>query len=481
MSIQKKMSIATLWAIVERGGQQAISFLVFLVIARFVGPEEYGMAMLCFIYLSATNLLLSSLAESIVVFQIKDRERLSMLFGFTMITGIILSVLCFTFSEFAAKVLGDIRIGSLLRYLSLVPILIATISVPQLIVLRELDFKIYAIRSLCASIGSGVIGITLAYYGAGAYALIFQQIVLYFIANIVLWAFIDWRPQWIFNRKLLIDTIKPGFNLMGSNFVSVCEEQVPRVIIASILDTISVGFYTFAYRMTAALKDILIMPSISTLYPALAKLNNDINRQKELIGHMIFLIGFIVVPTLSFASITAPIYITLFFSDKWSGSTQLLQLLLIMGCLSPFINIVRVICRSHNCVGAFFKLQSILVATLLICLLFLTPYGLTTVGYGMLFFTAITIPIYFIFLSKYLKFSLWEQIHNIFASSIATIGMLLTVKVSITILDPIFTWLSLFVIILIGIISFIFFNLLLQRKRLFSVYKFVSSLTTSKQ
>ena len=89
MSLNKSIAKNSAWSLLERGGQQIISFFIFIIIARILGPEEYGLAMLCFVLLALANDVISGMADGVITLQMKveDGRSLSDLFWIIIVTS----------------------------------------------------------------------------------------------------------------------------------------------------------------------------------------------------------------------------------------------------------------------------------------------------------------------------------------------------------------------------------------------------------
>ena len=152
MTLHKEMATGALWSLVEKGGQQALSFVVFFVLARILGPEEYGLANLCFIYFALSSLIILALVDGIVSLQIEDDLSLSSLFWSILAIGIGLSLFCAGTAAPLASFMKEPKLVELLYWFCIIPILIALSSVPNLIILKAIDLKIYAMRTIIATL-----------------------------------------------------------------------------------------------------------------------------------------------------------------------------------------------------------------------------------------------------------------------------------------------------------------------------------------
>jgi O-antigen/teichoic acid export membrane protein len=423
MSLNKSIAKNSAWSLLERGGQQVISFFIFIIIARILGPEEYGLAMLCFVLLALANDVISGMADGVITLQMKveDGRSLSDLFWIIIVIGSFFSaVFCF-FSEYFAAFFEHEELKVLICYFSIVPILIAAQAIPSAIVMKEMNFKVYAIRSLFSTVVSGAVALVMAVQGFGALALIIQQIVLFFSFNIILWFSISWRPSFSFNINSFLDITRPGFRMVLSNSLVFIEQQLPRFFIGFFMGLINVGYYSFAFRMRYALHDILINPFFAVLFPALSKINKSKIQQNELLSNVIFLIGLFAFPCITMAVITAPIYVPLFLGEKWVGAIFILQLFLALGYVVPFTKLAEVVFRANNKVNILLRGQFLVTILGSIGVYFSSQQSLIAVGCVIVLYNVISFPVYFYLLFRATGISLYCYLKVLIKSFFATL------------------------------------------------------------
>jgi|GEM_PF-1941144 len=467
MKLQKKMAKGSMWSVVEKGGQQFVSFFLFMVIARLVGPEEYGLAMLCFIFLSFSNLLLLGMADGVVSLQLKGGSKLSTLFWTIILTGSVLSMLCFIAAEPVADAFGLPPIKSLIEWFSPVPFLMGLMAVPHMLVMQKMDFKVYAICSLIATTGSGITGVALAFHGYGAFAIIIQQVVLYVLTNVILWFYVDWRPSLSINIKSLKEAIKPGLNMMGLNTLSFVELQIPRLFLGHFLGPVNVGYYSFAFRMRFALQEILVAPALTSLFPVLSQIKDNKTLQDEILENLFFLIGLVVFPIVILATLTAPFYVPLLFGDKWLDAIPLLQAFLFLGIVAPFVFIATAIFRSYNKVDVFARVQFLIVFLFIVITYIASQYNLIAVGLSVFAFEVLRVPVLFFLIKRTTGLNVEIYIKAMFKSIFSTIVMGLVVYAYINSFSVGSILGDLSFVLLIGFVVYSAVSMLLQRDRIY--------------
>lgn len=425
MNQDTKMTKNILWVLLEKGGQQIAAFILFLIIARLLGPEEYGLAMISFVFLVLAQLIMAGIGESVVTLQLKHekKDQLSTLFWTVIAVGSFVSVVLFLTADAFATLFEEERLSSLLRWLAIVPILLAIETVPHMMIMQEMNFHIYAIRSLVSTILSGAVGVYLAFNGYGAMALIIQQIVLYILANIIVWYFITWRPSMVFKKIVFRETLRPGFRMFFSNMLTFLEQQIPRLFLGFYQELASVGYFSFSFRMRFALQDILMTPLFMVLFPALSQIKNNENEHHKIISNMILVVGILIFPAITMAVLTAPYYVPLLLGDKWIDAIPFLQLFMALGYFIPFVKLAEVLSRVHNRVDLYLKGQYGLIGLGTLAIYFASFESLMAVGWVIAVITVLSIPVYFELLRRYANIQLWIYFKKLWKSILSNAAM----------------------------------------------------------
>lgn len=390
-----------------------------------------------------------------------------------MATGALLGLVCFGLATAMAEVFDEPKLKTLLHWFSVVPFLLALQAVPQLLIMQQMDFRIYAIRSLFSTIGSGIVGIVMALQGFGALALVAQQIVLYSLANLTLWFFIEWRPHFAFRRDIFAETLKPGLRMLLSNTLAFVEQQMPRLFLGHFLGPVSVGFYAFAFRMRFALQDVLVTPVFAVLFPALSRIKDDRAHQDEILSGVFFLIGLVIFPAVTVAIVTAPLYVPLFFGEKWVDAIPVLQLFLVLGYAAPFVKLAEVVFRVHNRVDLYLRGQIVLAGLGAIAVFFAAQKSLMVSGLVVFVFTLAGVPLYFLLLGKGANLGLWHHFRQLLKSLFSTAVTGLAVSAPEFAFRTGNAWADLLVTLATGSLVYLILTVLLQRNEIKTLLSFI--------
>src|SRR3954468_15716096 len=167
-----------------------------IAIARLLTPDEYGLAMLALVF-SSLVLVFSDMAFGAALVQrptITDADK-NTAFWITMVSGVLFTVLGVVLSGPVASLYGEPTVAPLLMALSASFIISALASTQQSLLLREMAFKKTETLGIVAAMGGMIGAVVLATMGAGAWAIIVQQLITAAISSLLLWRASSWRPR----------------------------------------------------------------------------------------------------------------------------------------------------------------------------------------------------------------------------------------------------------------------------------------------
>ncbi len=449
------MANGVLWSLVERTGVQGVSFITFMFVARLIGPKEYGLASICFVYFYVAVVLISGLADGIISLQIQESRRLSTIFWCVMGVGCTLTVICMITAGPVAAYMEAPQVKILLQWYSLVFIFLALFTIVQKILISKLKFRFIALCTLVASLISGAVGLTLAFAGFGAFAIVGQQLSFFAAINMIVWRYVGWRPEFVFDITGLKTSLAPGLKSISTGGVDFAEEQVPRILIAAVLGSTSLGYYVFVNRIRYAIQDLLFVTSLGVVYPSLSQIKDDLAKQTSILEMTITAAGICMFPVLAMAAYEAPAYVRLLFGVAWTPAVPVLQVIILAHMVSPISIVVRESLRAHNRMGAFIKIQIPIVITQIIVLWLVLPNGILAMAIGIFCCYIVAAPIYIAYFKRQLGISLWKPVLSLWKPLTSVLIMLVSVSIYQKLnLFPALSWLGLLSSLALGILAY---------------------------
>ena len=195
-SLKYKTVKGASWSFIDCIAGQGITFLVGLVLARLLTPEEYGLIGIIIIFIAVFNSIVDSGFSNALI---RKNDAKDIDYNTVFISNLVLSVVLFGVLYISAPAISNFfnqpQLISLLRVMGLIVIINAFAIIQRTIFVKKVDFKTQTKVSLISSISSGVVGIGMALSDLGVWSLVGQQISRQFLNSAFLWIYSRWYPK----------------------------------------------------------------------------------------------------------------------------------------------------------------------------------------------------------------------------------------------------------------------------------------------
>lgn len=326
-SIRKDSINSVKWASIEKFSLQGIQFVIGIVLARLLTPEDYGTIGMLTIFIAISQTFVDSGFTSALIRKIdRTEEDLSTAFIINLlISAVAVIILCVT-APYIASFYNMPILCPIIRVQSATLVVYALMAVQVTKLTTELNFKAIAKCSVISSLSSGLVGIGLAYMGFGVWSLVFQNL-LSVIINMccVVWC-CRWYPKTGFSKASFNDLFSFGKNILGASLLTSVYDNITSLVIGKCFSSESLGIYSRGTSL-AALPVTNINGILGKVtYPIFSKLQNDTDRlvssyRKYIqITSMIIFFGCCLV-----AALGTPLVLFL-LTDKWSEAIIYLQI-----------------------------------------------------------------------------------------------------------------------------------------------------------
>ncbi|MFM5901624.1 MAG: MOP flippase family protein [Dolichospermum sp.] len=334
MDLKQKSIASIVWSTAQSWGSQCISLVVFSILARLLNPESFGLIAIAAVFLGFVNLFLDQgFSQAIIQRRELEREHLDTVFWTNVSISVLLTFISIASADLIAKFFTQPDLTSVIRWLSL-RFLIGSLNNVQVAILqRNLNFKPLAIRSLIATLGGGVIGVSMALMGFGVWSLVCQQLANGIIQVLVLWTSSDWRPRLSFSPKHFRDLFSFGMNVLGINILNFVVTNGDNLLIGYFLGPVPLGYYNLAYRLLTTLAQLFIGVASSTAMPIFSSIQDDLPRLRKVLYEFVELSNTIAFPVFLGMSVLAPELVIVIFGEQRKASIPVMQILNIIGIL----------------------------------------------------------------------------------------------------------------------------------------------------
>ncbi len=340
-----------IWKLAERIGAQLVSFIVQLVLARILMPEEFGTIAIVNVFISLGNVFITNgLGTSLI--QKKDADELdfSTVFFFNIILSIGLYALLFVFTPLIARLYNNLELVWVIRVLGLQLLISGVKTVQQAFVARKLRFRLFFWATFIGTVISGFVGIGLAYSGAGVWALVAQHLTNSTIDMIMLFVMVKWRPQLVFSKQRLKPLFNYGWKLLASALIDTIYNDIRTLIIGLKYSKDDLAYYNRGKQFPDLVSDNVMASIESVLFPVMSKVQESKEEVKRIVRRFIKTCSYIMVPMLFGLAVVAKPLVSVLITDKWLFCVPYIQIYCIVSALRPMqtanIQMIKAVGRS---------------------------------------------------------------------------------------------------------------------------------------
>lgn len=430
MNLKEKTISGFAWSFIESIIGQGITFFVGIILARLLSPKEFGLIGMLIIFISISQLLIDSgFSHALIRKQNCSQQDYSTVFYFNIVLGISLYFLLFIASNAISVFFHEPTLKPLIRVLGLAIIINSFTIIQNVLLTKEINFKLQTKTSIVSFFISGIISIYMAYTGWGVWSLVALTLLKYSINSVLLWFANRWKPAWNFSKKSFTELLAFSGKLFVTQLIDTLYRNLYYVIIGKYFTAAELGYYTRAEQFqslpSANLQGVIGRVS----YPVLATLQNNAPRLRDTYKKLIrstMLITFVLM--LGMAASAESMVLSL-VGEKWEPCIIYLQLLCFVGIFYPLsalnLNMLYVKGRSDLALRIEIVKKVLWIPVFVLAVLF---------GIKVMILSMIILSVIASFLNSYwsgrlIGYSFFEQVKDISPSFLIALTMSLVVLV----------------------------------------------------
>lgn len=357
-NVKQKVFSNLIWRFAERAGAQLVGFVVSIILARILSPNEYGNIALVTVFITIMQVFVDSGLGNALI-QKKDADELdfSTVFYTNLVFCILMYLIIFFCAPLIAKFYNNEQLIGVTRVLGIIIIISGIKNVQQAYVSRKLIFKKFFFATLAGTIGAGILGIVLANNGYGVWALVAQQIFNLSVDTIILWFTVKWKPQRMFSFNRLKGLFSYGWKLLVSSIIDSIYNNARQLIIGKLYSPSELAFFNKGKHLPDIIVNNINTSIDSVLLPTMSIEQDNKEKIKAMTRRSIKTSIFIMAPLMMGLAFTSNNIIKVLLTDKWLPSVPFLCIFCITFMFYPIhtanLNAIKAIGRSD----LFLKLE----------------------------------------------------------------------------------------------------------------------------
>lgn len=402
---------SVLWSGIQNIANKGIHFIITVIIARLLTPEDYGLvAMLGIFFALAQAFIDSGLSGALIQKKNCTEKDYNSVFVFAVVVSSVLYVILFACAPLIAKLYHNELLINLSRVYLFCLVINAIGIVPMTILQKELQFKKFAYISTSINIIAGIVAIIAAYCGMAYWALVFQIMLLSVSSTIAFFVVTKWRPTFKFSVDSFRGMISYGFPVMLTSIVHAIYNNIYSLVIGAKYNSKELGLYNRAYTFGNLVPTTFSDFTMRAMFPVLVRIQDNREELKQKVLEMLHLSLYVVVPLNIYLIFNSSDIIYILLGDKWLGLAPYLTILCVSCIAYVYTNMHMTTFKTIGKTRNLFMSETVRKLLGLVFIVITAPYGVMVMIYGLLLYSIIDVLISSLFLNRCLNIGVMNQI-----------------------------------------------------------------------
>ena len=326
-SLKNKTLSSLVWQFYQKIFGQLFSFIVTVILARMLRPEDYGVVALASMFNVLVGIFISGSMDAALI-QKKDADELD--YNTVFFSSLFMSIIIYGVVYFGAPIFASIYdndlITPVMRVLALTMPIGSLAMVQNATISRNLEFKNFFFATLIGQIVAAIVGIVMAYRGYGPWALVAQSMIGTITNTIVMFFLVSWHPKLMFSWERFRRLFDYAWKKCLANFIGTSCNQLKGYLIGFKYSASDLAYYNRGEGLPEMIKNNIAGTMDAVLFPSFSKMQNDRSAMKRGMFRSITISIYIVVPLLMGLAAAAEQIVPLLYSEKWIPAIPFLQI-----------------------------------------------------------------------------------------------------------------------------------------------------------
>jgi len=319
---------------------QALKFLISLsgtvILARLLTPEDYGLIGMVAVFIGFIGVFKDfGLSAATVQRAEVSHAQVTNLFWVNLTIGVILALVLAAAAPGLARFYGDSRLTVIADVLAIGFLLGGLTNQHEALLRRQMRFTSLAIVEIVAMLASVCTAVSLAWYGARYWSLVFSQIALGAATTACVWMLSGWRPGLPTRRSGVRSMLIFGGHLTGFSVINYWARNLDNLLIGRVWGASQLGLYSRAYQLLLLPIDQITAPITAVAVPALSRLADSPERYRQAYLRILAKLAMVTMPLMAFLIVTSDWMVRLILGSQWMGVSPIFAWLGLAGLIQP--------------------------------------------------------------------------------------------------------------------------------------------------
>lgn len=384
----------TFWSAFQQIGDRGVRVVIYLILARLVAPEDFGLVALAAVFIEFGQIFLNQgLTAAIVQRDDLQSSHLDSAFVGNLVFGALLGLAAVAGADLAARLTREPGITDVIRWLAVSFPLSALSSVQEAVLRREMKFRALALRSVVSQLVGGVVALTMAIMGFGVWSLVALELVRRAIGAVMLWRVSDWRPGWEISARSYLDLFQFGVHIMGIALLTFFRNRSDYYLIGAFLGTAALGYYSIARQLVNAATQLINGSVGEVMWATFSRLQSEPDRLARAVTRSTELLATVAWPLFIGGAVVANELVTVSLGARWAPSAPIVQAFLLCSALSVISTSLMTAITAIGEIRLRVVLETVIASISLIAMIAALPGGIDLVAWAYAGSLALLLPL----------------------------------------------------------------------------------------
>jgi O-antigen/teichoic acid export membrane protein len=325
---------AIVWSVLNALGTRGTNFIVYLFLARLLGPEGFGIFALGMAAIGFLEIVCEHKFQPILI----QRQSLSpadtaSVFYFQLGLGAVAALALCLGAPALGRLFGEPQLTEIVPWLAIALFINTSTYVHEALLKRELQFKTLTLRSMAANVFGGAVGVVLAFAGFGVHSMAIMTLTSAIAGAVVLWRTSPWRPRAGWSGEAFLPLHRSARVLAGTSIAGAVVTHANTFLVGYVYGAAVAGLYAFVLRIYDVLMRVTTFSLSDAAFPIFARKVGDLKDFRATFESLLGSAGTMTVGLLMIVGAAAPVLIPLCFGERWSGASDYLVIYMLTGAV----------------------------------------------------------------------------------------------------------------------------------------------------
>lgn len=335
--LNRAVGSSIVWNIANNVASNGVTLLVFIFLTYRLDATVFGLFALGVIFVDYFNFQARSACQDAALQrQAFSKPELDTIFWSMMGIALCVICVCAIAGNWLARANNEPSLGYLMPVLALTLLPVPLSVPPNVLMLRDHDFRGAAIRGMISALSGGAVAIVFVLGPFADWALVAQRGTQVTVSAIIMALRVRWWPGLTFSPRQAASFLGDAGRIFTAQAIGSSYMRALDLIVAFGFGAAAVGFMRIASRFVDVVYGTFVAP-ISSLWVVLLSEGTHNRSDRDLLYRRLSqMTALIVLPIFSGLALTSGDVVAVTLSPDYAPTANMLLILCLIGLLSPF-------------------------------------------------------------------------------------------------------------------------------------------------